>query len=115
MEDNEGKSGTNARGIYVKWYGEVKCLRGTLNSDGEFEYEFPDGECSSWGALKDNFKKRVFCRQYQYRNCYDHDIGDSGPGSINVFHSVPKKSSKKFWGDNFFILIFFSSKFVRIF
>ena len=80
----EGSSGTSSRGTYVKWYGELKCLRGVVNEDtGVFELEFPEGGCDTWGNTSDQFKKRVWCKRYAYRNCFDHSLGDRGRYTYN--------------------------------
>ena len=80
----EGDSGTDDRGTYVMWYGELKCLHGSINEGtGEFEFVFPEGECDDWGSSRDRNKKRVWCKQYSYRNCYDHTLKDHGRYTYN--------------------------------
>merc|ERR1712136_155569 len=75
----EGDAGTSDKGTYVMWYGELKCLHGSINeSTGKFEFVFPEGECDDWGSSRDRNKKRVWCKQYSYRNCYDHTLKDNG-------------------------------------
>ena len=78
--------GSSTRGVFFKWYGADTC--GHLDGDGEFA--FP-GDCTTWGSESDEFKKRVICKYYTSRNCYDAEI-DNGKYSYNG------KVSKSFTG-----------------
>ena len=80
--------GVNSRGVFVKWYGAVTCIRGQNNVfTGEFElWVEPDSSlCNTWGRESDrDYSKRVLCRHYPNRNCFDHTLTDNaGKHSYN--------------------------------
>ena len=71
------------RGLFVKWYGTLTCIRGAYNeTTDEFSIELP-GDCNTWGEEDDNFEKRVLCRRYEHRNCYNDAVGDRGRYTYN--------------------------------
>ena len=75
--------GSNQRGLFFQWYGTDTC--GRLNT-AQDAIEFP-GACDTWGDEDKNFEKRVLCKTYAYRNCYDSEI-DYGRATYNGWYSV---------------------------
>jgi len=73
----EGSDGTASRGAFAMFYGEIKCFRGEIDQNGDFGFVFPEGDCQSWGSSSESFKKRVYCRRYHNRNCFDNNM-DNG-------------------------------------
>ena len=82
--DTEGsRERPHQRGIFIKWYGTISCVRGSYNEAIDaYSIEHP-GDCDEWGSENDNYRKRVFCRVDKHRNCYNHEIGDRGRYTYN--------------------------------
>ena len=75
---------TNQRGVFFQWYGVDTC--GRLNT-AQDAIELP-GDCDTWGEADRNFEKRVLCKRYLSRNCYDDEIGDTGRYTYNGYFAV---------------------------
>ena len=74
MIKNEGG---NSRGVFVKWYGETRCLKLARTDGGELEITFPTEECDVWGNESLQFRKKSICVRQTYRNCIEN-IDDTG-------------------------------------